>query len=1090
MNKINIVTRRDFLKQTTVLATGASTITFGSSLLSCNHGNSELNDTDVIRWSFVPDFPDIGDNHASMFSLFQYSYDDSQALVVKGFDQWNKAGAAWLRASLPAMCREELISILPDVSQVTKAYVNKELVYKRRHPGFRHVPFPNPSEPEPIEIAQETNRHLLAEKIAEKLEKGGLVALKAERWPDALPYYDIQDFSWHAEHGKQGAFLVIDSVPDDVVLVKCLTADGIAIWEFNPRIQQLPHRIPMSSQHLGRMHLVIKKADGKIEYPFHILGIGFFHWGYHDANGFRDHQIIEKRRWGPYQSNLYVLDELFAFAKKSMPESHWLSFPACLFESPEEQPFSEKYGFATVKKCDYMAKFKELFVSNRLSLVGLSYVSMNPDGWDGETVLRSYRLAREIYRKKLGVEPILCSGHDGTISPQFPQVMRLAGYQAFVACNNTWGQETPASHQDMEWRTPDGTAVRFIPSFYHKYSTGITARRAVRLGRAVAVTTEEFACNDVTKSIEESDWMDYRQKDKKGPLPWLASFSEFGESLHQEGTILVPVTIEKYLALTEQDAKANPMDRDDQVSYKGWTGGTPQQLLHQALGHQCYEILNGCFNVQALLEVQGVKAPDKNNLLKLWKSVSLDSYVSHQWSTPSKELIDNLTKYRKQAANFLEQTASALSSLIKPKHTSIVVSNVLGWSRSDLVAVNVTDEGYMVDSDGHPLPQQHAGQNEILFWAQDVPSFGACAFRWIKGPCPENQQGADVRRNPDGTCLLSNPSITIKVHSDGTFTNEKDYQKERFNQIWAMLPENLADESSSPEKPLNFDCFEHLVPGKIEIIETGPALTKVRVTTTWATRSDVVVNVHISLASGTNQVEVSVEMDFHTPHIITDLRLRSGTEGQYFPGVIATFPCRGQRRDLVLDQMYCVARNVMDAGGREVWTHLPFRNWTGRGLGMAASEHESYALITKGLVHFFQVPRENDSVLGLSLGNGPDQTDEGYFEDKQFYHYAVRFDNQPNRLERAWIAAREFYVPLSAHMDKGAGSGPEQLSLVSSSTVEAPVIGIDRTEKGLAVRVVNLTLKDKKTRLSMTQPDKSKTIHLPPRAVREEKILL
>ena len=48
----------------------------------------------------------------------------------------------------------------------------------------------------------------------------------------------------------------------------------------------------------------------------------------------------------------------------------------------------------------------------------------------------------------------------------------------------------------------------------------------------------------------------------------------------------------------EKEAKANPMDRDEQVSYKGWTGGTPQQILHQALGHQCFEILNGCFNTR------------------------------------------------------------------------------------------------------------------------------------------------------------------------------------------------------------------------------------------------------------------------------------------------------------------------------------------------------------------------------------------------------------------------------------------------------------------------------------------------------------
>ena len=73
MSKKNTITRRNFLKNTTVLATGASTITFGSFIVSCNHGNSNLNDTDVIRWSFVPDFPDIGDNHASMLDRFSLS---------------------------------------------------------------------------------------------------------------------------------------------------------------------------------------------------------------------------------------------------------------------------------------------------------------------------------------------------------------------------------------------------------------------------------------------------------------------------------------------------------------------------------------------------------------------------------------------------------------------------------------------------------------------------------------------------------------------------------------------------------------------------------------------------------------------------------------------------------------------------------------------------------------------------------------------------------------------------------------------------------------------------------------------------------
>ena len=90
-------------------------------------GNNNSNDVNVIRWSFIPDFPDIGDNHASMFRFFALDYDSSQSRVVSGFNDWDKAGAAWLLASLPAMCQEELISILPNVSQVTKAYVNNEL---------------------------------------------------------------------------------------------------------------------------------------------------------------------------------------------------------------------------------------------------------------------------------------------------------------------------------------------------------------------------------------------------------------------------------------------------------------------------------------------------------------------------------------------------------------------------------------------------------------------------------------------------------------------------------------------------------------------------------------------------------------------------------------------------------------------------------------------------------------------------------------------------------------------------------------------------------------------------------------------------
>jgi hypothetical protein len=594
------------------------------------------------------------------------------------------------------------------------------------------------------------------------------------------------------------------------------------------------------------------------------------------------------------------------------------------------------------------------------------------------------------------------------------------------------------------------------------------------------VTTEEFACNDITKSIRETDWMDYRQKEPDDELPWLRTFPRFGETLNQEGTLIVPTTAQHYLKTTQAKAKANPLTRDDQVSYKGWTGGTPQQIYHQSLGHQCFERLNACFNVTALLDTINCGDSCYKQLVQLWKAVSMANYVSFQWSTPSEERMNTSKDLFKQTLDLYNRVAERLLAHAGSS-SGLHVANMLGWQRSGLIEFDDHGKGSIKDDHNRIMPQQALQNGRRLCWVEDIPAFGLKTWKWIKGKTQSPAFSVKSKTATNGSVVLENKHLSVQINPDGTFTRS-DHSK--LNRIWAMLPEkDRREEPSLAEKPLNLACYEPLSSGTVEIIETGPARASARVLTTWPHRPDVRVEILFSLAAGADTVQCSVKMDFDTPHTIADTRFRGGAEGQYLPGVVVTFPDGNRSRDLVTDQPYCIATNVLDAGGREIWTHLPFRNWTARGLGMAASESGSIALVAKGLVHYFQVPWKQQNLLGLSLGLGPGEREKGYFSGTVQYDYAIQFYDQTDRLERAWLAAREGYTPLYARLYSGNEKTMTQ-SLASSSSSQVPVTGVDRSDEGLVIRLVNLSNQPNKTELRIgdTPPNEYK---LPSRAVRE-----
>jgi len=416
---------------------------------------------------------------------------------------------------------------------------------------------------------------------------------------------------------------------------------------------------------------------------------------------------------------------------KAHPNYRFLLDQACYVK-----PFLERYP-------EEEAAFRKFVGEGRLAIVGGTDVMLDVNMPGGESFVRQVLYGKGYFRRKLGVDVTVgwqvdTFGHHA----QMPQLLKLGGYKSFWFSRGVAAPNTPA---DFLWEGLDGSR---IPAFWYSYGEGYGSPKtlpgftqfmkdhfkgASRLAPGHTLVT--LAGVDVCEPEEH--------------VPLLVEQFNRQAGAPLELRIAVPTDYEAVAAQRPN----RPVVRGELNPIFQGTYSSRIELKQRT--RELERLLTTAEKLGVLLS--WLKAPtDEAVLWRGWEPMLFNQTHDLMSGVMTDHVYeDTIRGYdfsHRIADDEVESRLRRLSARIDTQGEGIpvVVSNMLGWPRTDIVVTNVgfarsdvKDLG-LVGPDGQAVPVQvlHGDRYasggllraEIAFVARDVPALGYSVYRLLSSP--------------------------------------------------------------------------------------------------------------------------------------------------------------------------------------------------------------------------------------------------------------------------------------------------------------------------------------------------------------------
>jgi len=389
----------------------------------------------------------------------------------------------------------------------------------------------------------------------------------------------------------------------------------------------------------------------------------------------------------------------------------------------------------------------------------------------GEALVRQLLYGKTYTKKMLGANPKVCWEPDTFGHPvSYPQVLAKAGikYYYFMRC----GKKLPI----FWWEAPDGSRVLAFNSIYNGE---ITAKNVVSIATEIA--------------------RDYAIK---------SSMYLFGVGDHGGGP-----TRRDILAKMELDKRPALPNLIFSSSQDFYDEALKEKMDYPVVKDELNPIFEGCYTTHS--DIKKVNREGENLLLTAESLAALASLYDYSYPHISlKEAWEKVCfnqfhdifdgsaihssyeysgklgeEAKKTAQNIIEDSLTSLSSHIKTERKNkkalpLIVFNQLGWSRDDLVAIEMPQEAFssfhlIDDEENNLVPFQIEGK-KLVFVARKVPAFGYKTYWMVEGEKTPFSE-AKLSINKEGKMESADYLLEIEP-STGVITRlyDKKAQKEIF----------------------------------------------------------------------------------------------------------------------------------------------------------------------------------------------------------------------------------------------------------------------------------------------------------------------
>jgi len=546
-------------------------------------------------------------------------------------------------------------------------------------------------------------------------------------------------------------------------------------------------------------------------------------------------------------------------------------------------------------------QIKQRIKEGRWELVGGMWVEPDLNMPDGESQARSLLLGKRYFQKEYGVDVHIGWNPDSFgYNWQTPQIYKKSGIDYFVTQKMAWNDTNQLPFKLFWWQSPDGSKV--LSYFPHGY--GNTRLNPIRMSIDLAAAREAapgltqlmdlYGIGDhgggPTRSVldEGAHWLD-------GNLPVpnyrFGTAAEYFKTVEQKLSAQSPIWDYDRLAKGYSPPPAPPAGQiaiptmQSELYFEYHRGVFTTQANHKRNMRESEEQTLNAEKYASLAWLDGVAYP-ADVLTDSWKKVTFNDF--HDLAAGSgigviyQEAQQDFDKVRLATKEITADSLAAVSTRINTSGAGVpvLVFNPLAWERSGLIELDIqmpaaTDSIYILDANQKVLPSKilssdsKSGRFHVVLEAKDVPSMGYEILHALAGKRPFV---SDIKSNG---LTLENAFLRVSVDSStGCLTSIFD----KTSDFEALERGACGNELQAfKDNPRQFDAW-NIDPGtldvaptrlseadSVQLLETGPLRTVVRVTRSWS-KSKFVQD--IELYAGTHEINIVNDIDWHEDHIL------------------------------------------------------------------------------------------------------------------------------------------------------------------------------------------------------------------------------
>ncbi|MGL5635144.1 MAG: alpha-mannosidase [Sarcina sp.] len=414
-------------------------------------------------------------------------------------------------------------------------------------------------------------------------------------------------------------------------------------------------------------------------------------------------------------------------------------YPEYVFMSSQPQ----LYKFLKEDHPKVYEKVKAKIKEGTWEAEGAMWLEADCNVTSGESLVRQIIHGKRFFKQEFDVEnKILWLPDVFGYSAALPQILKKSDVDYFMTTKIAWNQFNKIPMDTFMWEGIDGSEVltHFITttgpgqdkeSHFTTYNGHIQADAVMGAWRRYQ-----------NKNINDDVLISFGWGDGGGgaTLEMLENGRRLAKGIPGAPKVKMGTARDYFEKLDEKVSGHSKLPKWSGELYLEYHRGTYTSMARNKRDNRvCENLYTAAEKLNSLALIEGKESYPQQSINDSWEVVLLNQFHDIIPGSSIKEVYDvTAVEYKElieNANNLVNEGASYVASKIDLKDRSVVVSNTLGFERSDIATFEIP-EGIVnvavIDEDGTELPCQKVEDNKAIFFAKNVPANGHKSFKVVE----------------------------------------------------------------------------------------------------------------------------------------------------------------------------------------------------------------------------------------------------------------------------------------------------------------------------------------------------------------------